>query len=81
MPGARLNRNILECKYVNISIHMFVVCVLIETYWNVNEYYPGEFEYRYDVLIETYWNVNVCVIHMTYVPPIVLIETYWNVND
>ena len=21
-----LNRNILECKYVNISVHMFVVC-------------------------------------------------------
>ena len=32
--------------------------VLIETYWNVNLYFPHTPDVFLCVLIETYWNVN-----------------------
>ena len=32
----RINRNILECKSVQHEVATSTVCVLIETYWNVN---------------------------------------------
>ena len=55
----RINRNILECKFlifINILYHNQLV--LIETYWNVNEYVTVDFSLTDTVLIETYWNVN-----------------------
>ena len=30
-----INRNILECKVLSISLHNLRIPVLIETYWNV----------------------------------------------
>ena len=32
----RINRNILECKYICVINFVHVETVLIETYWNVN---------------------------------------------
>ena len=54
--------------------------VLIETYWNVNEYKIPEDAADNSVLIETYWNVNNCGATSKKNSMQVLIETYWNVN-
>ena len=54
----RINRNILECKYLYERLRSCPVDVLIETYWNVNEWCLTGFRLLYNVLIETYWNVN-----------------------
>ena len=79
--GYGLNRNILECKYMTQDIGFDVLVVLIETYWNVNDFPPLALAYGKVVLIETYWNVNQVLLHRRQKDPEgVLIETYWNVN-
>ena len=35
--GKRINRNIVECKLLQILVKWFVVNELIETLWNVNQ--------------------------------------------
>ena len=57
---ARLNRNILECKFAFCGKSVGAVEVLIETYWNVNISPDTRRRRRSGVLIETYWNVNLC---------------------
>ncbi len=54
----RINRNILECKFNQVSVLLNAIVVLIETYWNVNEEQGTEEKGAKIVLIETYWNVN-----------------------
>ena len=54
--------------------------VLIETYWNVNDFGLPEYYSVTDVLIETYWNVNAIANIIQMSNGDVLIETYWNVN-
>ena len=53
-----INRNILECKYFQDKSALLFFQVLIETYWNVNDYKQPVRRKENNVLIETYWNVN-----------------------
>ena len=76
----RINRNILECKYLNSFRENLCKEVLIETYWNVNDVEVIIFDEFNPVLIETYWNVNKEISVADYLDYWVLIETYWNVN-
>ena len=36
--GTGFNRYMVECEYVVFRIVCFVPCVLIDTWWNVNEF-------------------------------------------
>ncbi len=54
----RINRNILECKFLKGGSTSHSACVLIETYWNVNTESLNSSRVSVPVLIETYWNVN-----------------------
>ena len=76
----RINRNILECKFVQQSNRLLRLCVLIETYWNVNIVIMRKNNCEKLVLIETYWNVNDYNPQQVAKELGVLIETYWNVN-
>ena len=53
-----INRNILECKVVNITERFDFAIVLIETYWNVKTKAADQVIDPAKVLIETYWNVK-----------------------
>ena len=53
-----INRNILECKCRHDDEILSCLCVLIETYWNVNYQWGIWVTAHARVLIETYWNVN-----------------------
>ena len=55
----RINRNIVECKvggWHNIAV--LLICVLIETLWNVKEDKQADVKKALSVLIETLWNVK-----------------------
>ena len=54
--------------------------ILIETYWNVNQYPASPQLLQCIILIETYWNVNTNRIMVQVDVERILIETYWNVN-
>ena len=66
----------------NVKLTADGICVLIETYWNVNMDTEGWQRGLMTVLIETYWNVNHrnALFYPT-LERLVLIETYWNVNQ
>ena len=53
-----INRNILECKEDIRHSFYKLVCVLIETYWNVKGEISEDSDEPHIVLIETYWNVK-----------------------
>ena len=55
----RINRNIVECKYIAIRRAMMEEKELIETLWNVNMFQPTSCTKKRTELIETLWNVNV----------------------
>ena len=55
--------------------------VLIDTWWNVNEYTKDQLKYTGEVLIDTWWNVNVIKRRIFYENYLVLIDTWWNVNS
>ena len=54
--------------------------VLIDTWWNVNQYNPLSRVICLFVLIDTWWNVNAVVVMYRTLFFIVLIDTWWNVN-
>ena len=56
------------------------ICVLIDTWWNVNEKCKKYFCFIMDVLIDTWWNVNLDEIMLRLAHDTVLIDTWWNVN-
>ena len=55
--------------------------VLIDTWWNVNNYEDAENLLEKIVLIDTWWNVNILNFANGCVSSIVLIDTWWNVNN
>ena len=55
---SRINRNIVECKYLPRNQVVNVPLVLIETLWNVNTPRIVLPNMGRKVLIETLWNVN-----------------------
>ena len=54
----RFNRYMVECESVNFYKRVCQRCVLIDTWWNVNEKEPNMGEELEIVLIDTWWNVN-----------------------
>ena len=61
--GTRINRNIVECKCITLTVIIRGINELIETLWNVNYFYA-----KYPLLlplelIETLWNVNAFLHH------------------
>ena len=54
----RINRNIVECKDKGRLQLYIVVCVLIETLWNVKHISMDYTDWQEGVLIETLWNVK-----------------------
>ena len=76
-----INRNIVECKYVQNAQGQPFSLVLIETLWNVN-IFPWFLSSKQNiVLIETLWNVNEDTLLYWSTAAGVLIETLWNVNE
>ena len=63
--GFSINRNILECKCIRWQDTLERSKVLIETYWNVNDYKQPVRRKENNVLIETYWNVNSLLITLS----------------
>ena len=76
----RINRNIVECKWIMQRYRLWLSYVLIETLWNVNVYEPYTGGQPSPVLIETLWNVNITYDSKFLLQTSVLIETLWNVN-
>ena len=60
--------------------HSFMICELIETLWNVNDYVEVLIKYTFFELIETLWNVNKKSEAEKKRQVRELIETLWNVN-
>ena len=54
----RFNRYMVECEYKNLSALDTWKLVLIDTWWNVNNYTSGSIYWGTTVLIDTWWNVN-----------------------
>ena len=52
------NRYMVECESSTAMLSEFVNFVLIDTWWNVNEWYNVYKENYGFVLIDTWWNVN-----------------------
>ena len=50
----------VECEYKLGAGVEAVELVLIDTWWNVNEYAKEELRAEISVLIDTWWNVNFC---------------------
>ena len=76
----RINRNIVECKYI-CDLGAKVGCKeLIETLWNVNKLLVSFFILAIIELIETLWNVNTLAPRPQIWLMNELIETLWNVN-
>ena len=58
----------------------FIVLVLIDTWWNVNDGITSYTINNGNVLIDTWWNVNTYGELMFDKGNGVLIDTWWNVN-
>ena len=52
------NRYMVECEFWMMHLCSRDSCVLIDTWWNVNNAVLFSFSYRSPVLIDTWWNVN-----------------------
>mgnify|MGYP006994341523 CR=1 FL=1 len=52
------NRYMVECECFSIGRRYWIVCVLIDTWWNVNTTILLVVEVLLNVLIDTWWNVN-----------------------
>ena len=52
------NRYMVECESLNIFSSFPKFLVLIDTWWNVNEWYNVYKANYFIVLIDTWWNVN-----------------------
>ena len=74
------NRYMVECELNTFTSTLYPVPVLIDTWWNVNEFLSVINKYFTVVLIDTWWNVNEKVVTFVSPSPAVLIDTWWNVN-
>ena len=70
----------VECEYTVDNTPFIMFFVLIDTWWNVNEFLSVINKYFTVVLIDTWWNVNEKVVTFVSPSPAVLIDTWWNVN-
>ncbi len=52
------NRYMVECEYVDFMNSDACKIVLIDTWWNVNEWWCYRYFVKNRVLIDTWWNVN-----------------------
>ena len=52
------NRYMVECEYTRTGSETESATVLIDTWWNVNDFFTEEIENLLNVLIDTWWNVN-----------------------
>ncbi len=75
------NRYMVECKFVPVFHYNFCPNVLIDTWWNVNNFSMSSFLCVMEVLIDTWWNVNMVAIIAFSALELVLIDTWWNVNN
>ena len=78
--GLSFNRYMVECELVRTAVIFFMLKVLIDTWWNVNNASAEILPLSSPVLIDTWWNVNEfskCSIDDSLR---VLIDTWWNVN-
>ena len=74
------NRYMVECEYRK-TLHISTnVCVLIDTWWNVNIINLVLMILDPLVLIDTWWNVNFTKTIVFCKHFSVLIDTWWNVN-
>ena len=76
----RINRYIMECKFVR---HMFCLTKgreLIDTLWNVNKSDTVDILFSGVELIDTLWNVNEETVKALVEHFKELIDTLWNVN-
>ena len=62
-------------------MYVFIVCVLIDTWWNVNNTPDMRQITATTVLIDTWWNVNISPNVKLVDADTVLIDTWWNVNQ
>ena len=74
------NRYMVECEFVYIKLDCIDICVLIDTWWNVNFLLTRLWREPVRVLIDTWWNVNSRFPPIRFVTAPVLIDTWWNVN-
>ena len=74
------NRYMVECELCDKASFSAASCVLIDTWWNVNDVQSALSKITITVLIDTWWNVN--TLHTAVICRIyeVLIDTWWNVN-
>ena len=76
------NRYMVECEFIPVdSIWCNCLCVLIDTWWNVNEEISWNYVKSNQVLIDTWWNVNMSDNKENLWGDKVLIDTWWNVNN
>ncbi|SCI30874.1 Uncharacterised protein [uncultured Coprococcus sp.] len=64
-----------------MKITVFDITVLIDTWWNVNEFIDTIKRTCNLVLIDTWWNVNKTLDDIYILLHWVLIDTWWNVNS
>ena len=71
----------VECEFINYYNFFYGTCVLIDTWWNVNDESVRKAVAKQGVLIDTWWNVNSFNMQNIGARLYVLIDTWWNVND
>ena len=49
----------VECEFFFLSIKLYDIWVLIDTWWNVNVKEVSQIITNDNVLIDTWWNVNI----------------------
>ena len=76
----RINRYIMECKYIFAGINESNKMELIDTLWNVNQGAYMPFVAKHRELIDTLWNVNNKKAKEISGRLQELIDTLWNVN-
>ena len=70
----------VECELISTSFLICLICVLIDTWWNVNLCGLLNIPAALTVLIDTWWNVNLYIPEKLPCQTDVLIDTWWNVN-
>ena len=77
----RINRYIMECKFVENIGKINPDLELIDTLWNVNTAVQISISGHSLELIDTLWNVNPLTTSLTVPSFSELIDTLWNVKD
>ena len=71
----------VECELWKFVYILLRICVLIDTWWNVNVQISCLMTTFNLVLIDTWWNVNNSIRERYTGGNSVLIDTWWNVNE